>query len=411
MIKYLKYNKEIVGKCFLIVLVIAALFFKEIIYHGFTYYNDLLEDEWILFWKVTPWTLSPMLVCTLLAAFFTDKGHGKEVGLAGILMLFASSVVMTGSTLWASTPRDGEMLLTKLCGYSIHLPIATFLVATSFMRGGALTLLLSVLSSNRGSSCAEKEIKWQTISAVIVCILSITIMRLVRPDLSWAVAALLGSIYILMLVLGFYCFKSCILGSSTQENASETNRSGRNSWIMPVVILSVCLLTITSYWQYVPNSWHHYGFYGPSSYMAMNESILAFAVALLFIGRRPSKGNILTGAILLLFGLPLGVMFIDEILIEFIPMIMIGVGLAMIVGPTLGAVVKIPIRRYTLAWVGIVSAIIILSRVLFVVFNRMSVAFNTRTVTLYIVYPLLALSLMVLGYLFNEKKKKDVEHE
>lgn len=411
MIKYLKKNKEIFGKCYLVILVIVALFFKEIIHHGFTYYNALLEDEFILFWKVTPWTLSPMLVCTLLAAFFTDKGHGKEVGLAGMLMLFASSIVLTGGTLWASTPTDGKMLLTQLGGYSIHMPIATFLVASSFMRGGAVALLLSVLTHNRTSFNAAKELKWQTICTIVVCILAITIMRIVRPQLSWAIAALLGAIYILMLVPGFYCFKKSILGSSAQESNPETYGGERYSWIMPVVILYVCVLTITSYHQYVPYVWRYYNYYGPFPYMAIDVSAIAFAISLFIFWRRRSKGNILTGAILLLFGLPLWVLFGDEILIEFIPMIMIGVGLAMIIGQTLVTVVKIPIQRYALSWVCIVSAIIILCKLIFVVFNRMAVAFNTRAVALFIAYPLLALLLMVLGYLFNEKKKKDFEHE
>ena len=408
MIKYLKNNKEILGKCYLVILVIVALFFKETIRHGFTYYNALLEEEFILFWKVTPWTLSPMLVCTLLAAFFTDKGHGKEVGLAGILMLFASSIVMTGSALWASNPSD---ILTQLSGYSIHMPIAVFLVASSFMRGGAVALLLSILTHNRVSSNADKEIRWQTVGAIVVCILAITIMKVVRPELSWAVAALFGAIYILMLVPGFYCFKNAILGSSAQEITPESDKRVHYGWIMPILILSGCLLTITSYWQYVPNSWLHYGYYGPFPYMAMNVSAIAFAIGLFIFGRRPSKGNLLTGAILMLFGLPLGVMFMDVILIEFIPMTMIGIGLAMTAGQTLGAVVKIPIRTYALAWVCIVSATIILCKLMFVAFNRMAVAFNTRTVALYVVYPMLALSLMVLGYLYNEKKKKDAKHE
>lgn len=411
MIKYLKNNKELLGKCYLVILVIVALFFKEIIHHGFTYYNDLLEDEFILFWKVTPWTLSPMLVCTLLAAFFTDKGHGKEVGLAGMLMLFASSIVLTGGTLWASTPTDGKMLLTLLSGYSIHMPIATFLVASSFMRGGAVALLLSVLTHNRTSFNAAKELKWQTICTIAVCILAITIMRIVRPQLSWAIAALLGAIYILMLVPGFYCFKNSILGSSAQESTPELDKGDRYGWIMPMLILSVCLMTIASYWHYIPAVWRYYNYYGPFPYMAMNVSAITFAISLIIFWKRPQNKRILTGAILLLFGLPLGVLFGDEILIVSIPMIMIGLGLAMIVSSTLKSVVRIPIEKYSLTWVGIVSAIIILNKLLFVVFNRMAVAFNTRAVALFIVYPLLALSLMALGYLFNEKNQKNVKHE
>ena len=140
--------------------------------------------------------------------------------------------------------------------------------------------------------------------------------------------------------------------------------------------------------------------------MAIIISSIAFVVGLLFY-RKTCKGSVLVGGILMLFGLPLGAMLMDEaVLLEIIPMALIGEGMAMIIGATIETFVKLPVKHYALFWVGIIAAIVVFSKLMIVGFNRMEVAFHTRTVAIYIVFPLLAVAVMVLGYLLREKNEK-----
>ena len=109
----------------------------------------------------------------------------------------------------------------------------------------------------------------------------------------------------------------------------------------------------------------------------------------------------------MLFGLPLGAMLMDEaVLLEIIPMTLIGIGMAMIIGSTIESFVKLTVKHFALTWVGIITAIVIFSRLMIVGFNRMEVAFHTRAVAIYIVFPLLAVAVMVLGYLLRDKNEK-----
>ena len=144
MANFIKSNKELISKCYLVILAVSALLFQTMVYRC-TY--DSKGDEWILFWKMTPWSLVPMLVCTLLAAYYTDKGYGKTVGITGLFLLLGSAVVLSGSMLWASSYRDVKVLTTSLCGYKIRMSLAVFLVGASFMRGGAIAILLSLFSN------------------------------------------------------------------------------------------------------------------------------------------------------------------------------------------------------------------------------------------------------------------------
>lgn len=140
--------------------------------------------------------------------------------------------------------------------------------------------------------------------------------------------------------------------------------------------------------------------------MAIIISSIAFA-AWLLLYRKTSKGSVLVGGILMLFGMPLGALLMDEaVLLEIIPMTLIGVGMAMIIGSTIESFVKLPAKHYALTWVGIITAIVVLSKLMIIVFNRMEVAFHTRTVAIYIVFPLLAVGVMVLGYLLRDKNEK-----
>lgn len=406
MTSIIKSNKDVLAKCYLVMLSISALLFKTVVYHC-TY--SLEGDEWILFSKMTPWTLSPMLICTLLGAYFIDKGYGKEVGIIGLFLLLASAITLSGSMLWASSYRDTDELRTALSGYPVRMSLAVFLVASSFMQGAAIVLLLWLLKSIRDSSTARAEGIPFVISAVFTCILAM-LMLIVRPQLTWPLVALGGALIVIMTIPAFFCFKS-MEKTITIDNEAPAKMDADcklSTWALPVAILALCQVIIITYWHYLPNSWQFYHI-GIRSlyYMAIIISSIAFAAWLLLYRKTSKEDSVLVGGILMLFGLPLGAMLMDEaVLLEIIPMTLIGIGMAMIIGSTIESFVKLPVKHFALTWVGIITAIVIFSRLMIVGFNRMEVAFHTRTVAIYIVFPLLAVAVMVLGYLLRDNNEK-----
>ena len=405
MTSIIKSNRDVLAKCYLVILSISALLFKTLVCHCA---YSLEGDEWILFSKMTPWTLSPMLICTLLGAYFMDKGYGKEVGIIGLFLLLASAITLSGSMLWASSYRDMDELGTVLSGYPVRMSLAVFLVASSFMQGASMILLLWLLKSVRDSSAARTEGISLAISAVFTCILAM-LMLIVRPQLTWPVVALGGTFIVIMTIPAFFCFKS-MEKNITLDNEAPAKMDADcklSTWALPVAILALCQVIIVTYWHYLPNSWQFYHI-GIRSlyYMAIIISSIAFA-AWLLLYRKTSKGSVLVGGILLLFGMPLGALLMDEaVLLEIIPMTLIGVGMAMIIGSTIESFVKLPAKHYALTWVGIITAVVVLSKLMIIGFNRMEVAFHTRTVAIYIVFPLLAVGVMVLGYLLRDKNEK-----
>ena len=406
MTSIIKTNKDVLAKCYLVILSISALLFKAVVYHC-TY--SLEGDEWILFSKMTPWTLSPMLICTLLGAYFIDKGYAKEVGIIGLFLLLASAITLSGSMLWASSYRDMDEIGTVLSGYPVRMSLAVFLVASSFMQGASMVLLLWLLKSVRDSSAAKAEGISLAISAVFTCILAM-LMLIIRPQLTWPLVALGGALIVIMTILAFFCFKSMgtTLTINNEAPAKVDADSKITTWALPVAILALCQVIVVTYWHYLPNSWQFYHI-GIRSlyYMAIIISSIAFAAWLLLYRKTSKEDSVLVGGILMLFGLPLGAMLMDEaVLLEIIPMALIGVGVAMIIGSTIESFVKLPAKHFALTWVGIITAIVVFSKLMIVGFNRMEVAFRTRTVAIYIVFPLLAVGVMVLGYFLRDKNEK-----
>lgn len=405
----IKTNKDLVAKCYLVVLAVSALLSKSIVYHQTM---GIDGDEMILFWKNTPWTFAPMLMCALLAAFFNDKGYVKTVGLMGILLLLVTTIIQSGCALWASSPYDRETIWASLVGYRIRMPQAVFLVASGFMKGGAFALLISILSYSRIAGRPATESIALSISALFTVILALLVLSS-RIQLSWSLIALVGGFFVLLLVPGAYLFNK--LENQDLQEVVTLNEKLRirpeRGWFLPIIVFSICIITITSYWRYMPNTWRYYHI-GVFYYylLVLAFSCMVFAIALPIIAKSKKRfgsagQTIQTGAILMLFGLPLGALFMEEILVEIIPMFLIGLGLAMITSSTIEYIITIPLKLYSLSWVGIVSVICLFIKLSLVAFNRIEAYFATRTIAIYIIYPLRALTIMVLGYLFARKEE------
>lgn len=399
-------RKQLIAKCYLIMLAVTALLFKTLV---FRLTNDFEASEMVMFWKNTPWTLTPMLICSVIAAYFIDRGYGKTVGTISLFVILTSAVIVSGSMIWMATEyRHSGIECVQLYGYQTRIPVALFFFADSFMKGGAVGLSLSTLAQTRMSKDCDRDIRYMSLSTIITIIFA-SALRLMEPQLSWSLIALCGALFILLTIPSFFCYKCLDYSFVGKSEPNNEQAKEKRNWLLATGVFTLCIVTIYSYWKYTPYTWQFYNFrfYG----FSLIISLIAFVVSMIILAKRSCKNTVLTGSIILLFALPLCALFFDERLFDLMPAILMGAGLAMIVSPTIGSVVRIPVRMYALTWVGIAACIKVSCNLMFRVFNSMEHAFNTTTIAVYIIYPLLVIALMVLGNYLSSQQKRIVNNE
>lgn len=147
---------------------------------------------------------------------------------------------------------------------------------------------------------------------------------------------------------------------------------------------------------------------GLANLFSLSISSLAIGVGILVLRKKASKNNRpLIGSIILLFALPLVPLLLEYKFIVFIPQAAIGVGLAMILGPLMEDFVMVPTRHYAMTWIGIVAVIVIVTNLLIVVFNRLALICKGMSVNMYILYPLISLSLVIMCFFLGRMKRKE----
>lgn len=403
-------NKGIVAQSYLIVLAASALLCRPVFHNCL---RGLQYCERFILWKPIPWMLTPLLICTLLAAFFSERGYGKSVGVAGIMLMLAATIVQSGSMVWMTALEpESDVLLVELNDYSVRLPMAFFLIGLSFMRGGAIALMISLLSRVRHANNANKESQLFASIAVLTSVLAIWLI-VARLNLTWPFVGASGFLFALMLVPAlFYYFgindDRCPLDIADEHKEYRAIRI--NPPILPVLILVVSAVIITSFWRYLPMYWweEHVG-RGLANIFSLSISSLAVGVGILLLRKKATNTKSpLIGSIILLFALPLVPLLLEYKFVVFIPQAAIGVGLAMILGPLMDDFIMVPTKHYAMTWVGIVMFIVMVSRLLIVVFNRMALICKGMSVNMYILYPLIALSLVIMCFFLRRRKQKEV---
>ena len=360
-----------------------------------------------------PWMLTPMLICALLAAFFTERGYCKSVGVTGILLMLAATVVQSGSMVWMTTLEpESDVLLVELNDYSVRLPMAFFLIGLSFMRGGAIALMISLLSRVRHANNANKESQLFASIAILTSVLAIWLI-VARLNLTWPFVGVSGLVFALMLVPALFYY----IGLDEDRNALDVNDEPKEyktnrikQSFLPILIIVVSAVIIISFWRYLPMyCWEEHLGRGLANAFALSISSLAMGIGFLVIRKKDSNNNRpMTGSILLLFGLPIVPLILDFTLLDFIPQVAIGIGLALILGTLMDDFVMVPTKHYALTWVGIVAVIVMVSKLLIVVFNRLALICKGMSVNMYIIYPLITLSLVIMCFFLIRREQKEV---
>jgi len=401
----LEKSKGFIAQSYLILLAASALLCRPVFHNcmrGLQYCEDLI------LWKTIPWTLIPMLICALLAAFFIEKGYRKNVGIAGILLMLAATVVQSGSMLWMTTlGPESDVPLVELNDHPIRLPMLFFFIGLSFMRGGAIALMLSLLSRVRFANNTNKETQRFASIAILTSVLAIWLI-VAHLNLTWPLVGTVGLVFVLMLIPALFYYigldKDRIASVDNDEPKEyQTNRIKPS--ILPILIIIVSAVIIISFWRYLPKyCWEEHLGRGPANAFAMSISSLAMGFGILAIRKKEANHNRpLIGSILLLIGLPIVPLLLDYTLLTFIPQVAIGVGLAMILGPLMDDLVMVPTKHYALTWVGLVAVIVIVSKLLMAVFNWLTPICKGMSVNMYILYPFISLSLVSMCFFLRRK--------
>ena len=416
MISIFKDNKEVISRYYLMTMAFAALMSRTV-FHQYIDDFGLTHGECILLWKWIPWTITPLLAGAILAAYFTDKGYAKNVGLYGLFFLFASFILQICGLIWMEALDGDKAIMVQINGYGVHLPFAIIQIGVSLTKGGATALIISLLSltkKKKDYDC-QKESRLFAALGVTVSLLSIWLI-LARLNLTGTIFILAGALYSIILISAFFVFLKIDftdLEEKTLVVEDISHKKALRGSLLPIAIFTLCLTACISTWLYYPRFWRavYWGF-SREYYPALAISALALAIGLITIRKRPGsamKRKPILGSFLLLIGLPLAAALINFILLDIIAQTIVGIGAALIVSSTVGEVVKIPAKLFSTAWVIIGLAVIFGSKLMIVAFNRLELVVHSKAVAVFIIYPLIALGLVIMSYRFMERNKTEIK--
>lgn len=403
-----KINKDVIARYFLMTMAFATLMSRTVFHH---YIDDsyLTHGEYILLWKWIPWTITPLLVATVLAAYFTDKGHAKTVGLYGVITLLASSTIQICGMIWMEALDGDKSVIVELNGYPVHLPFALIQIGESLMKGGATALIISLLSVTRKRKDSDKESAMFAALGVTVGLLSVWLI-LARLNLTGIVSIVAAALYCLLIPTFFAFLKIDYLEEKTAALEGHSQRIALRRSILPVTMFTLCTAVYLSIWLYFPRFWSsvYWGF-SREYYPALAISTLALAVGLLIFGKKPGSAmrRNLLGSFLLLIGLPLAAALINYTLLDIIAQAIVGTGAALIISSTVGELVKIPAKMFSTVWVLVGMSVIFGSKAITVVFNRLEVIVHSKAIGVFMFYPLVALALVIMSYRLMKRDKTE----
>lgn len=395
-------NKEMIAGCFLVFLVLAALVGKIVLRECV----PLAYGEQLVLWKPLPVTLSIILVDALLAAYFSQRGYEKTVGIAGFFLMIASTIVQMGGAVWLGFAENP--MLATLYGYTLPMPFAFFLIATGCLKGAASAVVISMLSSMRQQDCTKVSGLFAALSVGVV-VVGVLIIAL-RLDLEWIYVAIALFAYILMLLTSLLHLlrRDTLLWSDEAPVLDENDGgSGWRNTILCYFILLFSSVTFITFSRYVHICWlrYHLG-HMPENIVASAFSLLVLAIGLFVVRNKSGKRNLpVWGSALLMIGLPLIPPTLDAFYVNLVPEAIVGIGLALVLGPALSPIVKVSTKYYAMVWVGTAVIVVILEKLFVIALNRMDAAIHSMSMAFYCIFPLLALILLLLGYLLSREGK------
>lgn len=390
--------EKAVANCYIVLLSAIALAASRFF---FSMSLNLWYSERMVLWQNSPlWAHSlVVLICLLLAAILTESRYRKYVGLFGVVLMIGAVITQLGSMAWLnSTVSADGVKLVEITGKQVRLPLGLFLAALYLLKGGAGAVIINQLSRLRNTDDDVSQMR------AYIAILALTFFgALLFNYLPEVISPILTSIivcaYMIMLVSALFFIVERKDSREVQDIDVKVEK--RTTW----PTLSICITCLT--FIIMISFRRHFLFYCRQDAFPMQVAnfiaampFLVLAISILLMKKQRSFLP-MTGSILILLGIPLAAFLKDVYFIHLLPQILIGLGVAMILSQMIEDVLNVP-SRHALIWAGMAITIGMMVLGLLFCMDRLRLLFKTMFINIYIIFPIIALVLVLLCYFRKE---------
>lgn len=399
-------TKEQAANCYIVFLTAIALAASRFF---FSMSLNLWYSERMVLWQNSPlWAHSlVVLICLLLAAILTESRYRKYVGLFGVVLMIGAVITQLGSMAWLnSTVSADGVKLVEITGKQVRLPLGLFLAALYLLKGGAGAVIINQLSRLRNTSGAIVQARRYI--AIFALSLFGALLSNYLEDISPILTSIIVCVYMIMLVSALFFI---VKRKDSREEAQDIDVKAvkRTTW----PILSICITCLT--FIIMISFRRHFLFYCRQDAFPMQVAnfiaAMPFFVLAISILLMKKQRSILpmTGSILILLGIPLAAILKDIFFVDFLPQLLIGLGVAMILSQMIEDVLNVPSRHYALIWAGMAISIGMTVPGLLFCLDRLRLIIKTMSINIYIILPLIAMTLVVMCYFWSKRGQESPE--
>ena len=286
-----------------------------------------------------------------------------------------------------------------MTGNQVRLPLMFFMVAFYLMKGGAVAVIINQLSRLRNTEGGVSQVR------VYIAILALSIFAGLLSNYLEEISPILTSIivcvYMIMLVSALFF----IVERKDSREVQDIDVKVEKRTIWPT--LSICCITCLTFIIMISFR-RHFLFYCRQDAFPMQVAnfvaampFLVLAISILLMKKQRSFLP-KTGSILILLGIPLAAILKDIYFIHLFPQVQIGLGVAMILSQMIEDVLNVPGRHYALVWAGMAITIGMMVLGLLFCMDRLRLLFKVMFINMYIIFPTMALVLVLLCYFRKE---------
>lgn len=382
-------TKEQAANCYIVFLTAIALAASRFF---FCMSLNLWYSERMVLWQNSPlWAHLVMLICLLLAAILTESRYRKYVGLFGLVLMIGAAMTQIGSMEWLnSTVSADDVKLVEINGNQVRLPLMFFMVALYLMKGGAVAVIINQLSRLRNTSGAIVQARRYI--AIFALSLFGALLSNYLEDISPILTSIIVCVYMIMLVSALFFI---VKRKDSREEAQDIDVKAEKRTTWP--ILSICITCLT--FIIMISFRRHFLFYCRQDAFPMQ--VANFIAAMPFF--------VLAISILILLGIPLAAILKDIFFVDFLPQLLIGLGVAMILSQVIEDVLNVPSRHYALIWAGMAISIGMTVPGLLFCLDRLRLIIKTMSINIYIILPLIAMTLVVMCYFWSKRGQESPE--
>lgn len=313
--------------------------------------------------------------------------------------MIGSVMTQLGSMEWLnSTVSADNVKLVEINGNQVRFPLMFFMVALYLMKGGAVAVIINQLSRLRNTEGGVSQVR--VYIAIFALSLFGALLSNYLEDISPILTSIIVCAYMIMLVSALFFIVERKDSREVQDIDVKVEK--RTTW----PILSICITCLT--FIIMISFRRHFLFYcRQDAFPMLVANFIAampfFVLAISILLMKKQRSILpMTGSILILLGIPLAAILKDIFFVDFLPQLLIGLGVAMILSQVIEDVLNVPSRHYALIWAGMTISIGMTVPGLLFCLDRLRLIIKTMSINIYIIFPIMALVLVLLCYFRKE---------